>query len=219
MTDVLNGTIEAFVRERSRRRTGRDGEGSSDRSLTRRLRESTSSTKPRQAIVQRPDVLFSTAVILTSGIRSLDRRCSSCQQVNSSRRHHRRPLARFDAAPQPSRSGPLTSRLANAERELRTQFIRIAQLQAQLDLVLGALRDSPDGASRAMSVSAERAIHLVRAHAATAAVRSCGASVAQHDTQERIVHFQGAVVVDEPELPKLVHEEVHSRTCRADHFG
>jgi hypothetical protein len=27
---------------------------------------------------------------------------------------------------------------------LRTQFIRIAQLQAQLDLVLGALRDSPD---------------------------------------------------------------------------
>jgi hypothetical protein len=30
-------------------------------------------------------------------------------------------------------------RLANAERELRVQFIRIAQLQAQLDLVLGAL--------------------------------------------------------------------------------
>jgi hypothetical protein len=31
-------------------------------------------------------------------------------------------------------------RLANAERELRVQFIRIAQLQAQLDLVLGALQ-------------------------------------------------------------------------------
>jgi hypothetical protein len=38
----------------------------------------------------------------------------------------------------------VNQRLANAERELRTQFIRIAQLQAQLDLVLGALRDSPD---------------------------------------------------------------------------
>ena len=34
----------------------------------------------------------------------------------------------------------VNQRLANAERELRVQFIRIAQLQAQLDLVLGALR-------------------------------------------------------------------------------
>ena len=39
----------------------------------------------------------------------------------------------------------VNQRLANAERELRIQFIRIAQLQAQLDLVLGALRRSPDG--------------------------------------------------------------------------
>jgi len=31
-------------------------------------------------------------------------------------------------------------RLGNAERDLRVQFIRIAQLQAQLDLVLGALQ-------------------------------------------------------------------------------
>lgn len=38
----------------------------------------------------------------------------------------------------------VNQRLANAERELRTQFIRIAQLQAQLDVVLGALRDSSD---------------------------------------------------------------------------
>ena len=42
----------------------------------------------------------------------------------------------------------VNQRLASAERELRTQFIRIAQLQAQLDLVLGALRGSPDGAHR-----------------------------------------------------------------------
>jgi hypothetical protein len=37
-------------------------------------------------------------------------------------------------------------RLANAERELRIQFTRIAQLQAQLDSVLAALRRSPDRA-------------------------------------------------------------------------
>lgn len=40
----------------------------------------------------------------------------------------------------------VNQRLANAERELRVQFIRIAQLQAQLDLVVGALRRSSDGA-------------------------------------------------------------------------
>ena len=42
----------------------------------------------------------------------------------------------------------VTQRLANVERELRTQFIRIAQLQAQLDLALGALRNSPDSSPR-----------------------------------------------------------------------
>jgi hypothetical protein len=39
----------------------------------------------------------------------------------------------------------VNQRLANAERELRVQFTRIAQLQAQLDVVLGALRRSTDG--------------------------------------------------------------------------
>ena len=38
----------------------------------------------------------------------------------------------------------VNQRLANAERELRVQFIRIAQLQAQLDVVLGARKRSPD---------------------------------------------------------------------------
>ena len=37
-------------------------------------------------------------------------------------------------------------RLATAERELRIQFTRIAQLQAEFDLLLAALRRSPDGA-------------------------------------------------------------------------
>jgi hypothetical protein len=36
----------------------------------------------------------------------------------------------------------MEKRLANAEEELRVQFIRIAQLQAQLDLVLAGLRRS-----------------------------------------------------------------------------
>jgi hypothetical protein len=35
----------------------------------------------------------------------------------------------------------VTRRLANAERELRVQFIRIAQLQAQLDLVVARAPD------------------------------------------------------------------------------
>jgi hypothetical protein len=39
----------------------------------------------------------------------------------------------------------INQRLAGTERELRVQFTRIAQLQAQLDVVLGALRRSPDG--------------------------------------------------------------------------
>jgi len=39
----------------------------------------------------------------------------------------------------------LNQRLGNAERELRVQFTRIAQLQAQLDMVLGALRRSAKG--------------------------------------------------------------------------
>jgi hypothetical protein len=36
-------------------------------------------------------------------------------------------------------------RLAGAERELRVQFTRIAQIQVQLDLLLSALRRSSDG--------------------------------------------------------------------------
>jgi len=39
----------------------------------------------------------------------------------------------------------VNQRLGNAERELRIQFTRIAQLQAQLDVVLGALRRSAVG--------------------------------------------------------------------------
>jgi hypothetical protein len=44
------------------------------------------------------------------------------------------------------------------------------------------------------------------------------ASVVQHDTEEGAVDFQTAVVVDEPELSELVHEEVHTRPRRPDHL-
>lgn len=42
--------------------------------------------------------------------------------------------------------GDVKRRLGSAERELRIQFTRIAQLQAQVDMLLGALRRSQDGA-------------------------------------------------------------------------
>ena len=58
------------------------------------------------------------------------------------------PLASRAVRPGSAATASLWSvnqRLANAERELRVQFTRIAQLQAQLDLVMGALRRSADG--------------------------------------------------------------------------
>jgi hypothetical protein len=39
----------------------------------------------------------------------------------------------------------VNQRLDNAERELHVQFTRIAQLQAQLDVAMGAFRRSSDG--------------------------------------------------------------------------
>src|SRR5439155_14194704 len=42
--------------------------------------------------------------------------------------------------------------------------------------------------------------------------------VVQHDTQERVVNLEAVVVVDEAELPELVHEEIHARSRRPDHF-
>jgi hypothetical protein len=53
------------------------------------------------------------------------------------------PCASMDAPPASRRA--IEQRLEAAERELRIQFTRIAQLQAQLDLLLATLRSSPDG--------------------------------------------------------------------------
>jgi len=42
----------------------------------------------------------------------------------------------------------VNQRLAKAEQELRVQFTRIAQLQAQLDVLVAALRGSPEHLKR-----------------------------------------------------------------------
>ena len=62
----------------------------------------------------------------------------------------------------------VNQRLANAERELRVQFIRMAQLQAQLDLVLSALRAArADGtvidSARRRSPDIRERLHIVSA--------------------------------------------------------
>ena len=63
------------------------------------------------------------------------------------------PSGRPSAGPRISRTGPggdslaaAHQRLAKAERELRIQFTRIAQLQAQLDVIVGLLRRQLPGA-------------------------------------------------------------------------
>ena len=51
--------------------------------------------------------------------------------------------------------GTVNQRLATAERELRIQFTRIAQLQAQVDVLLGALPHSPGRQSRTTTPRSE----------------------------------------------------------------
>jgi hypothetical protein len=51
--------------------------------------------------------------------------------------------------------GTVNQRLAIAERELRIQFTRIAQLQAQVDVLLGALPHSPGRQSRTTTARSE----------------------------------------------------------------
>src|SRR5687768_18614069 len=92
-----------------------------------------------------PRVLFSTAGALSSGIRSWGSEKFAMLRNEfplTSPPSASRAVRRASAADSLS---AVTQRLADAERELRVQFTRIAQLQAQLDLVLAALRRSPDG--------------------------------------------------------------------------
>ncbi len=108
-------------------------------------------------------------------------------------------------------------RLSNAERELRIQFTRIAQLQAQLDVLLGALRRLPPGVGvREPSAAVGRDVaHRVpkpwpRARTISREIGSKG---------RNNVHFNVTLLVDKSELPKLVHEEVEARSGHADHLG
>jgi hypothetical protein len=90
-------------------------------------------------------VPFRTPATFTSGIRSQEIGEFVMQQLAFPSAS---PIRAAQAARRASAiDSPWTvnQRLANAERELRVQFIRIAQLQAQLDVVVGALRGSPDG--------------------------------------------------------------------------
>ena len=47
--------------------------------------------------------------------------------------------------------------------------------------------------------------------------RGQSVSIVQDDRQERVIHLEAAVVLAEPELLELVHEEVHPRPCGANH--
>jgi hypothetical protein len=60
-----------------------------------------------------------------------------------------RVIRHFPASP----TWSVEKRLVAAERELRVQFTRIAQLQAKLDLLVGALRRLPDAVQRDQSSS------------------------------------------------------------------
>jgi hypothetical protein len=61
--------------------------------------------------------------------------------------------ARFDPRATAQSLSTVEQRLASAERELRIQFTRIAQLQAELDLLQAALRRSGDGPHMRLSVA------------------------------------------------------------------
>jgi hypothetical protein len=41
----------------------------------------------------------------------------------------------------------------------------------------------------------------------------------EDDTQQRTVNPQAPVVINETQLPKLVHEETHPGPCGPDHVG
>jgi len=89
----------------------------------------------------------------------------------------------------------------------------------QPDLTRG--RDAHHAESEAFFQSIEN--HLdnrrpVRAHPVVLDSHS-GQSLVQDDAHQGTVDGDVAVVVDEPELLELVHEEVHARARRADHLG
>jgi hypothetical protein len=50
------------------------------------------------------------------------------------------------------------------------------------------------------------------------APREWGSLLVQGNTHERTVDVDLAIVLEETKLPEFVHEEIDSRTCRANHL-
>src|SRR4029079_16832493 len=102
--------------------------------------DATSSTESPMCERAAPGVLFSTASMLTSGIRSHRPQLFRMPPQNIPRRETP-PAPRWvgDGSAEESLSA-VNKRLADAEHQLEIQFTRLAQLQVQLDLVLAAFR-------------------------------------------------------------------------------
>jgi hypothetical protein len=66
------------------------------------------------------------------------------------------PRLRFSHGSTAKSLWAVEQRLATAERELRIQFTRIAQLQAELDLLLAALRRATDAHAISLHVECLR---------------------------------------------------------------
>jgi hypothetical protein len=118
---------------------------------------------------------------------------------------------------------------------LRRAAASRAMLASPIRSTWGTRRSSASTSSRSActtrSLSAIRA-PLIHARGILRRARACASlaeptgllprsaeSVAQDHTQKRVVDLQAAVVLDESELPKFVHEEVHTRTRRPHHLG
>src|ERR1700733_10279322 len=41
--------------------------------------------------------------------------------------------------------------------------------------------------------------------------------IQQYHIEQRLMHLDSSVVINEAELPKAIHEETHPRSCRPDH--
>jgi hypothetical protein len=116
----------------------------------------------------------------------------------------------------PSVTAPEASWRWQPARARRRSRVPLHHVGAACDDVREFLPDIPDGLA-----GAHRLVLIRRALASRVAdpATRTRKSVAQHDAQEGAVDLEPAVVLDEAELPELVHEEVHPGPRRPDHLG
>ena len=101
-------------------------------------------------VQRRRNIHSGTPMLLNGGIRSRGSEMSTMAPERVALATARPPHApKWTAALRPHRCGSVEERLASTERELPVQFNRIAQLHAEPDLVLAALRRFWDGAPHA----------------------------------------------------------------------